>query len=224
MARRAVTPYLDEVVYKRLQELIKPKRVSREIDDLIRRRIAELEGGEYNPAETEDYEALKREHNRLVREAEKLRRHSDYELAKRLHEFKEKLGYSTTQLGNLLKKSQSWVVKHLNILKLERVMTRVITQSHFLRDVRSDKFVVIGLGHILYGKKQYYYEKRSYTQFKSDIDNLINAYHHNFGSKLSYKDLDVYLWLYGQKINRFKGVSKEVKDLNKKYSALFKQL
>ena len=104
MARRAVTPYLDEVVYKRLQELIKPKRVSREIDDLIRRRIAELEGGEYNPAETEDYEALKREHNRLVREAEKLRRHSDYELAKRLHEFKEKLGYSTTQLGNLLKK------------------------------------------------------------------------------------------------------------------------
>lgn len=138
MARRAVTPYLDEVVYKRLQELIKPKRVSREIDDLIRRRIAELEGGEYNPAETEDYEALKREHNRLVREAEKLRRHSDYELAKRLHEFKEKLGYSTTQLGNLLKKSQSWVVKHLNILKLERVMTRVITQSHFLRDVRSE--------------------------------------------------------------------------------------
>ena len=86
-----------------------------------------------------------------------------------------------------------------------------------------DKFVAIGLNHILYGKKQHY-GKRSYAQFKSDIDSLINAYHHNFGSKLSYKDLDVYLWLYGQKINRFKGVSKEVKDLNKKYSALFKQL
>ena len=75
MARKAVTLYLDEVAYKRLQELIKPKKISREIDDLIKRRIAELEGGEYNPAETADYEALKREHNQLVREAEKLRRH-----------------------------------------------------------------------------------------------------------------------------------------------------
>ena len=75
MARKTITLYLDEVAYKRLKELIKPKKISREIDDLIRRRIAELEGGEYNPAETEDYGALKREHNRLVREAEKLRRH-----------------------------------------------------------------------------------------------------------------------------------------------------
>jgi len=75
MARKAVTLYLDEVAYKRLQELIKPKKISREIDDLIKRRIAELEGREYNPLEEADYEALKREHNRLVREAEKLRRH-----------------------------------------------------------------------------------------------------------------------------------------------------
>ena len=75
MARKAVTLYLDEVAYKRLQELIKPKKISLEIDDLIKRRIAELEGGEYNPLEEADYEALKREHNQLVREAEKLRRH-----------------------------------------------------------------------------------------------------------------------------------------------------
>ena len=75
MARKAVTLYLDEVAYKRLQELIKHKKISREIDDLIRRRIVELEGGGYNPLEDMDYEGLKREHNRLVREAEKLRRH-----------------------------------------------------------------------------------------------------------------------------------------------------
>ena len=75
MARKTITLYLDEVAYKRLKELIKPKKISREIDDLIRRRIAELEGGEYNPAETEDYEALKREHNQLVRESESIRRH-----------------------------------------------------------------------------------------------------------------------------------------------------
>jgi len=75
MVRKNVTPYLDENAYNRLRELIKPEKMSREIDDLIRRRIAKLEGREYNPAESADYEVLKREHNRLVREAESLRRH-----------------------------------------------------------------------------------------------------------------------------------------------------
>ncbi|MHA1632615.1 MAG: hypothetical protein ACTSXC_07420 [Candidatus Freyarchaeota archaeon] len=75
MVRKTITVYLDEDAYKRLRELIKPKKISQELDMLIKRRIAELEGREYNPLEEADYEALKREHNRLVREAEKLRRH-----------------------------------------------------------------------------------------------------------------------------------------------------
>ena len=75
MARKTITVYLDEEAYNKLRELIKPKKISQELDDLIKRRIAELEGQEYNPLEDADYEALKREHSRLVREAEKLRRH-----------------------------------------------------------------------------------------------------------------------------------------------------
>ena len=75
MARKTITVYIDEEAYKKLRKLIKPKKISQELDDLIKQRIAELEGREYNPLEEADYEALKREHNRLVREAEKLRRH-----------------------------------------------------------------------------------------------------------------------------------------------------
>jgi len=56
MARKNVTLYLDENAYNRLKVLIKPKKISREINDLIRRRRAELEGGEYDPLESADYE------------------------------------------------------------------------------------------------------------------------------------------------------------------------
>ena len=72
--RRAVTIYLDEAAYRRLKMLIRPRPVSREIDMLIRRRIAELEGREYDPLESADYEALKQEYTRLIREAERVTR------------------------------------------------------------------------------------------------------------------------------------------------------
>jgi len=75
VARKTITVYIDEGGYKRLRELIAPKSISRELDDLIKKRIAELEGREYNPLESADYEELKREHSRLVREVEKLERH-----------------------------------------------------------------------------------------------------------------------------------------------------
>jgi len=72
--RRAVTIYLDEAAYRRLKMLVRPRPVSREIDMLIRRRVAELEGGEYDPFESVDYEALKQEYERLIREAERVTR------------------------------------------------------------------------------------------------------------------------------------------------------
>lgn len=74
MARKTITVYLDEQVYNRLRELIAPKTISRELDDLIKRRIAELEGREYNPLESADYEELKREYERLVKDIEKMKR------------------------------------------------------------------------------------------------------------------------------------------------------
>jgi len=70
--RKTVTVYLDEAAYKRLRELIAPKTISRELDDLIKKRIAELEGKEYDPLESADYEELKREYERLLKETEKM--------------------------------------------------------------------------------------------------------------------------------------------------------
>jgi len=72
--RKTVTVYLDEAAYQRLRELIAPKTISRELDDLIKKRIAELEGKEYNPLESADYEELKREYERLLKETEKVER------------------------------------------------------------------------------------------------------------------------------------------------------
>ena len=72
--RKAVTIYLDEAAYRRLKMLVRPRPVSREIDMLIRRRIAELKGREYDPLKSVDYEALKQEYTRLIREAERMER------------------------------------------------------------------------------------------------------------------------------------------------------
>jgi len=74
VVRKTVTVYLDEAAYQRLRELIAPKTISRELDDLIKKRIAELEGREYNPLESADYEELKREYERLLKETEKMER------------------------------------------------------------------------------------------------------------------------------------------------------
>jgi len=72
MPRKTITVYLDEESYQRLRERIKPKSISQELDDLMRKRLAELEGKEYNPLESADYEELKRE--RLMKETEKMER------------------------------------------------------------------------------------------------------------------------------------------------------
>ena len=80
-----------------------------------------------------------------------------------------------------------------------------------------DKFTAIGLGDLM-GKN--YLKKRNYSQFKSDIDFLISK----IGSQLSYKILDEYLWLYGQKIKNYKNSSAEIKELSKRFPHLFSQL
>ena len=60
--------YLDPDIYEELKRLCRSRgvSVSREIDELIRKRVAELEGREYDVFEEADYEAVKREYPRLV--------------------------------------------------------------------------------------------------------------------------------------------------------------
>ena len=58
MAKKTVTLYLEAEPYLRLRRLVMPKSVSRDIDELIRKRVAELESREYDAFEEADYEAL----------------------------------------------------------------------------------------------------------------------------------------------------------------------
>jgi ParB family chromosome partitioning protein len=52
---------------------------------------------------------------------------TDYEVAKRISEFRKLTGYSTTQIALLLGKSQAWVENHLRMLRLEEAISREIT-------------------------------------------------------------------------------------------------
>ncbi|MBS7606062.1 ParB/RepB/Spo0J family partition protein [Candidatus Bathyarchaeota archaeon] len=49
---------------------------------------------------------------------------SDYEMAKRLKEFKEKTGFTEEQIGALIGKTKFWVSHHLAMLKLEGKLSR----------------------------------------------------------------------------------------------------
>ncbi|RJS92433.1 hypothetical protein CW705_02805 [Candidatus Bathyarchaeota archaeon] len=62
-------------IYEELKRLCRSRgvSVSQEIDELIKKRVAELEGREYDVTEA-DYEALKREFFRLVQECDRLRK------------------------------------------------------------------------------------------------------------------------------------------------------
>jgi len=74
--KRITTVYLNPDIYEELKRLCRSRgvSVSREIDELIRRRVAELEGREYDVTAEADYEALKREFFRLVQECGRLRK------------------------------------------------------------------------------------------------------------------------------------------------------
>ena len=68
--------YLDSDIYEELKRLCRSRgvSVSSEIDELIKKRVAELEGREYDVTAEADYEALKREFFRLVQECDRLRK------------------------------------------------------------------------------------------------------------------------------------------------------
>lgn len=59
-----------------------------------------------------------------------------------------------------------------------------------------DNFARRGLSH-LFGKKFKEYEK-NYGKFKIDLDKILLAIESKFGWQSNYKELDEYLWIYGQ--------------------------
>jgi len=76
LGKRNVTIYLDDAEYLAYRKAIHPKSVSSEIGDFMRKRIAELSGQEAVPVSQEpvDYEAMDRDHDKLVREVDRQER------------------------------------------------------------------------------------------------------------------------------------------------------
>ena len=71
MPRGPKTLYIDKDLYRELVDLIAPKKPSTELDELILARVLELRGN-VTPEDHIDYEAIKKEHVKLLREVEKL--------------------------------------------------------------------------------------------------------------------------------------------------------
>jgi ParB/RepB/Spo0J family partition protein len=71
----------------------------------------------------------------LIRLTENLQREdlSDYEVALWLKRLRDRYGLSMRKLGTLLGKDHAWIVRHLNMLRVEEVVTCVTTESPVLR-------------------------------------------------------------------------------------------
>lgn len=68
--------HVDRDVYAKLKQILMErfgKSVSEEVNDLLRKRLAELEGTQLPAYEAADYEALKREYAKLFDEVERLK-------------------------------------------------------------------------------------------------------------------------------------------------------
>jgi predicted CopG family antitoxin len=65
---------LERKIYERLKQAlaVQGRSISEEINELLRRRLAEIEGVEAQAKESSNYEALKREHVKLAEEVNRL--------------------------------------------------------------------------------------------------------------------------------------------------------
>jgi hypothetical protein len=65
---------LDRQVYERLKQAlaVRGRSISEEVNELLRRRLAEIEGSEASTKDSLNYEALKREHVKLAEEVNRL--------------------------------------------------------------------------------------------------------------------------------------------------------
>jgi hypothetical protein len=86
MVKGQVSLYLDKEVYQRFKSLVPPQKASEEVQKLIVKKIEELEGKEYEPAETVDYKELEKEQVTLTKKLQSLEKMlgDEYEKVRRV--------------------------------------------------------------------------------------------------------------------------------------------
>jgi len=105
---------LERQMYERLRQAlaIQGKSISEEVNELLRKRLAELEGAEISTKDSLNYEALKREHVKLAEDVNRLIKLLQREgLYDQLMEIVAELGLNT-ELNNarevIAKLMQKW--------------------------------------------------------------------------------------------------------------------
>lgn len=102
MVKKPVTLYVSSETYDALRRLIRPKPISREVEELMRARLAELKGEDGVEAEPVDYEALKDEYYRLARYMNQLRKTlTGYRFFEKLVEAARSHGIDEKTFGNV---------------------------------------------------------------------------------------------------------------------------
>jgi predicted CopG family antitoxin len=95
---------IDREVYTRLRAMLAAqcKSISEEVNALLKRRLAELEGVEASAQSKEDYEALKSQHLKLVEEVKRLTKPLEKDgVYESLMRFAHELGLDLTDLHNV---------------------------------------------------------------------------------------------------------------------------
>jgi len=95
---------IDREVYTKLRAVLAAqcKSISEEVNALLKRRLAELEGVEASARSNEDYEALKSQHIKLVEEVKRLTKPLEKDgVYESLMRFAHALGLDLTDLHNV---------------------------------------------------------------------------------------------------------------------------
>lgn len=112
------------------------------------------------------------------------------------------------------------VVEKITLSPLKKILVFASKYCHFHQPSKFpmwDRYAAEALHRLLGGN---YPKEKNYSKYKADIDGLIQR----INPDLSYKILDQYLWLYGQKVLKYKNASIEVKQMSSAMPNLFSQL
>jgi len=149
--KRITTVYLNPDSYEELKRLCRSRgvSVSSEINELIKKRVSELEGREYDAIEEADYEALKRELFRLVQECDRLRkvlekRGSRQRLLELTDEIMQEMGVEKIGGRGIFKEVSARIIRKwngrredahifVNLLELEKEKAEVLRRLEIAR-------------------------------------------------------------------------------------------
>jgi predicted DNA-binding protein len=146
---RPTTLYIDQEMYRKLRKLT-GRPASQEVNDLIRKRVAELEGQPQQVLDKSQYEDLKYRLNKLVKDADTLRatlrKHGNYDrlniLASELGLTKDFHNLNEVAPQLLSEANDADMHQFISLIETIREAREIKTK---LSEIRTDKTKMAGL-------------------------------------------------------------------------------